>query len=206
MKKMIWLAVILAAVAVYAQQKCTLPSWTCKDADLLRTQLALAETDQEKILMTYMIAFAEQAPANFAAAAAVIDNAISSISPTMPETFRQTMKKQYAFCSHQFSADLLAYCMSNPNSYDIHIAIGENTEWAYQRVSECLLQYQYTPDHVMRAVEYLNRQGIALGKSDAEVLGLLKKLNRVFSALLTKDQTAWEKVVAQVRTLMETYE
>ena len=81
----------------------------------------------------------------------------------------------------------------------------DKTEWGYQTVADCLLKYGYVANDVIRAVDYLNRQAIALNKPDAEVLDLLKKLNRVFSARLIEDKEAWGGVVAQIRTMMETY-
>ena len=103
------------------------------------------------------------------------------------------------------AAAIKQYCINNPSSYDLHIALADNTDWGYQAVADCLLKYSYPANYVIQAVNYLNRQAIALGKSDAEVLDLLKKLNRIFSARLIEDKEAWGGVVAQIRTMMETY-
>jgi len=68
------------------------------------------------------------------------------------------------------------------------------------------MKYSYDINLSTQAIDYLNQQAIALDKSDAEVLDLLKKLNRTFSCRLTaaKDDP-WALVVAKVRTMMETY-
>ena len=103
------------------------------------------------------------------------------------------------------AAAIKQYCINNPCSYDLHIALADNTDWGYQTVANYLLKYSYSANYVIRAVDYLNRQAIALNKPDAEVLDLLKKLNRVFSARLIEDKEVWGGVVAQIRTMMETY-
>jgi hypothetical protein len=103
------------------------------------------------------------------------------------------------------AAAIKQYCINNPSSYDLHIALADNTDWGYQTATNCLLKYSYSAKYVIWVVDYLNRQAIALNKPDAEVLDLLKKLNRVFSARLIEDKEAWGGVVAQIRTMMETY-
>ena len=183
------------------------PGWKCSDAEVLQAQLALAPDDGMKIMLTYMIDFAQNGvPATFADACSRIDAAINVIKPEMPEGQKIELRKTYAYCTGQFLPELIAYCKDNPSSYDFYIARKDKTEWGYQTVADYLLKYSYPAESVIRAVDYLNRQAIALGKDDAEVLGLLKKLNRVFSALLDPLQPSdWDKVVSKVRTLMDTY-
>ncbi len=216
MKKMMWVMAVIAMLAMLgckeargeepAAAEFKWPGWGCTDVDVLQEQLALAPDNSFKIVLTYHLDFAQNGvPVTFADACARIETAINAVNAETSADQKSTLKKQYATCTGKFTPELIAYCKANPSSYDIHVAIYDKTEWGYVTVSESLMRYTVSPNYALRAVEYLNRQAIALDKSDAEVLGLLKKLNRTFSALLTKDQAAWEKVVAQVRTLMETY-
>jgi len=216
MKKLVLAMAVLGMIAMFGCKEARgeepaaefrFPGWRCTDAEVLQAQLALAPDDGMKIVLTYMIDFAQNGvPATFADACARIDTAITAVNPDYYADGRTSLKKQYAYCTGNFTSEAIAYCKANPGTNDFYLAIKEKTEWSYVTVSESLLKYKYSPAVALQAVDYLNRQAIALDKDDAEVLGLLKKLNRVFSALLTTDQAAWEKVVAQVRTLMETYE
>ena len=203
MKKLVIALAIIAAVAVHAAEF-QWPGWNCKDVALLQEQLALAP-DEWKMTISIVLAVAQHQPADFVAACTVIDNAITAIKPEATDAEKLWRKKQYAYFTGQFKADLIAYCQANPSEYDLHVAMQDKTEWGYQTVADCLLKYQYRPKYVIDAVIYLNKQAIALGKDDAEVLDLLKKLNRVFSANLIKDKEVWGGVVAQIRTMMETY-
>jgi len=208
MKKRVLAMVVLGMIAMFGckevrgeEQEFKWPGWGCTDVAVLQEQLALAENDWEKIPMTYLITFAGQAPASFAAACAVIEEAINAINPGTAAERRLDYKKQYAYCTGQWPVELMAYCKANPNSYDYHVAMKDTTEWGFQRISELLLQYAYSPVYVLDAIKYLNRQGISLDKSDEEMSLLFKKLNRVYSARLEEDQPSWEKVVAMIRQL-----
>ena len=206
MKKLVIALAIMAMAAIAQEQTFKFPGWACRDVELLNQQLTLATDSWQKFSMTYMIDFASNGePATFANACTRIDAAIDAISPGTAEDTRLSIRKQFARCTEQFKAELIAYCQANPNEYDLHIALADNTDWGYQTAATCLLKYGYGANHVIRSVDYLNRQAIALGKDDAEVLDLLKKLNRVFSANLIKDKEVWGGVVAQIRTMMETY-
>ena len=204
MKKLVIALAIIATIAVHAAEF-QWPGWNCKDVALLQEQLELAPTEGWKMTISIVLAVAQNKPADFAAACTVIDNAITALKPDATDAERIMRKKQYAYSTGQWADELVAYCKDNPSSYDFYIARQDKTEWGYQTVADCLLKYSYPAEYVIRAVDYLNRQAIALGKDDAEVLDLLKKLNRVFSANLIKDKEVWGGVVAQIRTMMETY-
>ncbi len=219
MKKMMALALVMwvmlamvgAQLARGEEQEYKHPGWECRDIAVLQQQLSLAKWDHQKITMTFLLDFAQNGePATFADACTRIETAGNEINPSWTDALKADLKKQYAYGNKRFLQDLFVFAQANPTPYDFYLIIwgfrGYDPEWEYQRVANCMLNSQYPPNYALQAVEYLNRQAIALDKSDAEVLGMLKKLNRVFSALLTTDQAAWEKVVAQVRTLMETYE
>lgn len=209
MKKLVFtmVAAVFAACAFAAEgRQFAWPGWKCRDVAVLEEQLALAEAAGYKICLTYMLDFALNGePATFADACARIESVINERAPAMPANDRITTKKQYALNNGVFWPETVEFCKLHPSSYDFHVGLRDTTEWGWGVVGNCLLTYRYSPAQSLQAVEYLNQQAIALGTDDSEVLELLKKLNRVFSALLVMDQAAWEKVVAQVRTLMETW-
>lgn len=200
-------ALALMTFSVWAGEAATFsyPGWGCKDVALLQEQLALAP-DNFKVLLTYQLDYVQNgAPGTFAEALQRIDEVFDSVDAEIKEEHKLRMRKQFLRFSGKFAPELIAFCKANPDSYDFHIGLRDKTGWGFQVVSEGLLKYRFSAEQAMMGVIYLNQQAIALEKDDGEMLSLWRKLNRMFSALLLEDET-WEKVVAQVRTLMETYE
>jgi hypothetical protein len=209
MKKLVLTLAIMAMAAITAiaqEQTYKFPGWDCKDMAVIQQQTALAPDDYSKIYMAILTDFAQNGtPETIEAAFTRIDGVISAMQPNYLLNVKLIFVKQWAKATKVEDATIKQYCINNPSSYDLHIALADNTDWGYQTVADCLLKYRCFAGHVIRAVDYLNRQAIALGKSDEEVLDLLKKLNRIFSAQLIEDKEAWGGVVAQIRTMMETY-
>ena len=206
MKKLILTLAIMAMAAIAQEQTYKFPGWDCKDMAVIQQQTALAPDNYSKLSMAILTDFAQNGtPETIEAAYTRVDGVISAINPDYPDASKINYTKQLARGLRIDAAAIKQYCISNPSSYDLHIALADNTDWGYETVADCLLKYRYSAVYVIRAVDYLNRQAIALGKSDEEVLDLLKKLNRVFSARLIEDKDAWGGVVAQIRTMMETY-
>lgn len=209
MKKLVLTLAIVAMAAITAiaqEQTFKFPGWDCKDMAVIQQQTALAPDNYSKLSMAILTDFAQNGtPETIEAAYTRIDGVISAINPDYPDASKINYTKQVARGLKIDAAAIKQYCISNPSSYDLHIALADKTEWGYETVADCLLKYDYPARYVIRGVEYLNKQAIALGKSDEEVLDLLKKLNRIFSAKLIEDKEAWGGVVAQIRTLMEAY-
>ncbi len=209
MKKLVLTLAIMAMAtmtAIAQEQTFKFPGWGCTDLIVLQQQLDLAPAEYNKISIAILIDFAQNGtPETIEAAFTRIDGVISTLYPNYPLDAKINFVKQWAKATKVDATTIKQYCASNPSSYDLHIAIADTTEWGYQTMANCLLKHRYNANYTIRAIDYLNRQAIALGKTDAEVLDLLKKLNRVFSAKLIEDKEAWGGVVAQIRTLMETY-
>lgn len=206
MKKLILTLAIMAMAAIAQEQTYKFPGWDCKDMAVIQQQTALAPDNYSKLDMAILTDFAQNGtPETIEAAFTRVNAVTSAINPDYPDAFKINYTKQFARWLKIDAAAIKQYCISNPSSYDLHIALADNTDWGYHTVADCLLKYRYSAGYVIRAIDYLNRQAIALGKTDAEVLDLLKKLNRVFSARLIEDKEAWGGVVAQIRTMMETY-
>jgi len=206
MKKLILTLAIMAMAAIAQEQTYKFPGWDCKDMAVIQQQTALAPDNYSKLSMAILTDFAQNGtPETIEAAFTRVDAVISAINPDYPDASKINYTKQFAKGLKMDAAAIKQYCINNPSSYDFHVAMMDQTEWGYQTVANCLLKYGYGANYVIQSINYLNRQAIALGKDDAEVLDLLKKLNRVFSANLIKDKEVWGGVVAQIRTMMETY-
>ena len=206
MKKLVLTLAIMAIAAIAQEQTYKFPGWGCKDLAVIQQQTALAQNDYRKCCMAILTDFAQNGtPETIEAAYTRVDGVISAINPNYTDASKIDYTKQLARGLRMDAAAIKQYCISNPSSYDLHLALADNTDWGYETVADCLLKYSYSANYVINGVEYLNKQAIALGKTDDEVLDLLKKLNRVYSAKLIKDKDAWGGVVAQIRTMMETY-
>jgi hypothetical protein len=207
MKKLILTLAIMAMAAIAQEQTYKFPGWDCKDMAVIQQQTALAPDDYSKLSMAILTDFAQNGtPETIEAAYTRVDAVISAINPDYPDASKINYTKQLAKGLKMDAADIKQYCINSPSSYDLHIALADNTDWGYQTVADCLLKYRYSARYVIRAVDYLNRQAIALDKDDAEVLDLFKRLNRFFSGRLTGvEDDPWGTVVAKIRTLMETY-
>ncbi|MFA6931522.1 MAG: hypothetical protein WCT05_14450 [Lentisphaeria bacterium] len=209
MKKLVLSLVIVACVAASAAEF-KHPGWNCKDVTLLQEQLTLAPTEYNKLSIAILIDFAQNGtPETIESAFARINVVTSANDPTCSQASKLDFAKQWARSTRpkMDSASIKQFCIDNPSSYDLYIGLWDGYEdfWSFQVVSDCLLKNGYSANYVIQAIDYLNRQAIALGKSDEEVLDLLKKLNRTFSANLIKDKEVWGPIVAQIRTMMETY-
>ena len=184
------------------------PGWKCRDVALIQAQRALApETKGYRFYLAYMEDFAANGePADLAEAAVRIQAAVRGVDPEISDDYISSLIKQYAVCNGVFFESLPAFCQAYPGGYDFHVARNLHGDWAFGIIERDLLQSKRKASDVMRGVDYLIKEGIALEKSDEEMELLLKRLNRVYSALLADDAEVWEKVVAKIRTLIETYE
>ena len=204
MKKLA-IAIIITAVAVQAADY-KFPGWKCADVPALQEQLALAPSILEKVRIAIVLDVAENGmPDDFSALCERIDVVITSIPPETLAAARVDFKKQFVSNSGKFRDELMAYCWATPSPYDLHIMRTMQGEQYFARLSDCLLQYKYSPNRTKEVIGIVNQQGILLGKSTEEMSGLLERLNRVYSAYLVQDKEAWGNVVAQIRTLMEAY-
>ncbi len=73
----------------------------------------------------------------------------------------------------------------------------------YQLTKQVLIGRKMRHNDAMKAVTQFME--LAPFMDEAEVKADLKKLNRLYSPLLIEDKTAWEPVVAMIRTALETY-
>jgi len=205
MKKLVLTLAIIASVAVHAAEF-QWPGWNCKDVALLQEQLNLAPTDEWKMTISIVLACAQNNPADFATACTVIDNAITALKPDATDTERISRKKQYAFCTGQFTDELVAYCQANPNPYDIHVALRHHgTAWAKQRLMELIMQIKLTPVQAMNCISVFVAGSINGEITDENMKEILRKLDLRYTDLLSSNKEEWSPVVAKIRTLLDRY-
>jgi len=208
MKKLLTAIAIIATVAVHAAEF-KFPGWDCKDLALIQQQAALTSNNWNKALMDALLDFAQNgAPETIGAAYDRIEGAVGENIACSTDT-KLTFAKQWAI--ENGKPGIVQYCIDNPSSFDLYMVLWKlisiEPETGYRIVADRLLKYQheYEPNYVIHGINFLNRQAIALDKTDAEVFDLFKKLNRVYTAQLIKDKEKWGGIVAQIRTMMETY-
>lgn len=204
MKKLV-IALAIIAVAVHAAEF-QWPGWNCKDVTLLQEQLELAPTDEWKMTVAILLACAQNKPADFAASCTVIDNAITALKPDATDAERTMRKKQFAYCTGQFKADLIAYCQANPTSYDVHVAlVYHDLAWAKQRMMELIMQIKLTPVQAMNCISVFVAGSINGEITDENMKEILRKLDLRYTDLLSSNKEEWSPVVAKIRTLLDRY-
>ena len=211
MKKLVIALAIIATIAVHAAEF-QWPGWNCKDVTLLQQQLELAPTEDWKMATAIVLAVAQNQPADFAAACTVIDNAITAIKPDATDAGKLWRKKQYAYCTRQWTVEAWAYCKANPSSYDVNYLLyrtpeqlGETTDSYFEAVYQTLVVGVNKP---AQAGKLIKRYCTHLPKSSLprpERFAKLQMLNDIYTGKLIEDKAAWGDVIAQIRTVMELY-
>lgn len=214
-----FLVVVAVALAAAQAGRCAeesgkpaywLPYWGCTDKEALAAMEKTATDDVKKTVFKFHADLAENgAPSTWSELETRIDAAARAVNPEFADgEGARRIVKQYARNTNQngkWTRDLIAYSKRHPCSYDFHVAQLDNSEWGWVVVTDNILKYEYLKDEVMTGLDYIVRQGIALEKPDAYMRDLFKRLNRVYSAMLVRDRS-WETIVAQIRTLLETYD
>lgn len=217
MRKLL-LAVMMALAAAHvgrcageaAKARYWLPYWGCTDKAALEAMAESATDDEKRVVLKFHLDLAENGdPATWPELTKRVHAAAMAVNPEFAGGERERrIVKQYARNTNQagkWTRDLVEYSKTYPCSYDYHVGMLDRTEWGWVVVTDNILKYEYLKDEVMTGLDYIVRQGIALEKPDAYMRDLFKRLNRVYSAMLIRDRS-WEPIVAQIRTLLETYD
>ena len=212
MKKLVIALAIIAAAAVHAAEF-QWPGWNCKDVALLQEQLALAPTDNMKIVLTYHLDFAQNgAPVTFTEACTRIEAAINAVKPDYYAGGRLIFKKQYAYCTGQWLVEAWQYCKANPSDYDKHYLLdktpaqlGETADSYCNLVYSLLTAGITNPAQAGRAIKAYCSQLPLSSIPRPERFAKLQMLNDIYTAKLIEDKAAWGDVIAQIRTVMELY-
>lgn len=212
MKKIFFLFVLLfviffAFAVVATESAYVFPGWKCTDVAKIQAALDSAPLPVQKAMCTILLKQAQTPPANFAALAAQIDEvgAQYALSPAQVTSF----KKQYPYCQGQFIEEAWVFCKANPTEYDLYYLtrdgnkLGYTPAQLYTLMLERLLAGNFnaalTKTTIGKLIDLAVAADIPTTKAD------LQKLNRKLSKNLLVDKAAWEPVIAQIRTTIETY-
>ena len=211
MKKLVIALAIIAAAAVHAAEF-KFPGWNCKDVALLQQQLELAPTEDWKMTISIVLAVAQNQPADFAAACTVIDNAITALKPDATDAERIMRKKQYAYCTGQWTVEAWQYCKENPSEYDKYYLLGrtpaqlgETADSYLEAVYQTLVAGIGNPGNAGKLIKAYCTQLPKSSIPRPERFAKLQMLNDIYTAKLIEDKAAWGDVIAQIRTVMELY-
>ena len=207
MKKLVIALAIIATIAVHAAEF-QWPGWNCKDVALLQQQLLLAPGTGYKIIISYLLVFAESPPATFQDAAAVIADVTADI---ITENVKHTQiyhVKRYTSSIDKWLDDLAIYCLANPTSYDVYVAQRgklAGKPWAREMLTDRLRNHNLSLSVIPVAINLLIEYNIAGEVTNEEMKDILQKLNLRYTNQLAVNKEQWAPVVAQIRTIMETY-
>ncbi len=178
----------------------------------MQQQLELAPTEDWKMVTAVVLAVAQNQPADFAAACTVIDNAITAIKPDATDELKLSKKKQYAYCTRQWTVEAWEYCKANPSSYDVYYLLnrtpeqlGETTDSYFEAVYQTLVAGIGNPGNAGKLIKRYCSQLPLSSIPRPERFTKLQMLNDIYTAKLIEDKAAWGDVIAQIRTVMELY-
>lgn len=196
------------------------PGWLCEDNTLINTQYLIAKEAgkiHEQITCLVLIKFNEGKIKSFAELKTVVAAVASEVSANQKDRIAdRTMScvKQMSLCRNQFITEAWNYCKANPSNYDIHFVLkyGDNKICSEEERYAFLVNYLITTKFgnaashinlVKRCVEKVIDIGVTANVTTQKAD--LQKINRRFSKNLLTNKTAWEPVIAMVRTAIETY-
>lgn len=216
MKKTFLLVLALTFSAFCADAAFIYPGSYCTDKARLAACLATAETVSQRFLVTALIALADKTPATFAEFCSMMDEVGKKVNFSSEAARSRTVtlyKKQLVLRRtnlNRFFADALSFAAQNPCRFDIFFYDGNALArknltpiQRYNAIIRNLIKYNYSPNHTKKFVTSLIE--LAVGLENIDVKADLNKLNRLFSAKLAADPTAWTPVVQLIRTALSTY-
>ena len=188
------------------------PGWKCTDVQKIEAakQSFLEEKNEYKALeMDVLAILAKKAPQSFADIEAAVD------SIQKPETWsekrfnswRKTSKKHFA-CREEFVSEAWEFCKNNPGLYDCNFVfyhsneLGLDNEYIYHFIVDFITRH---PDHLKMHKLMKTLLDVSINIDRTVVKTDLQKLNTIFSRKLLEDKTKWEPIVAEIRTVLETY-
>jgi hypothetical protein len=207
MKKFVLALTVIAVMAAHAAEF-KFPGLKCTDTALLQQQLLLAPGTGYKIIISYLLVFAESPPATFQDAAAVIADVTADI---ITENVKHTQIyhiKRYTSSIDKWLDDLVIYCLANPTSYDVYVAQRgklAGKPWAREMLTDRLRNHNLSLSAIPVAINLLIEYNIAGEVTNEEMKDILQKLNLRYTNQLAVNKEQWAPVVARIRTLLELY-
>lgn len=210
-------AIILCTVAFASAADYVFPGFEVTDAAAFEAQIPNTDSSWDKVLCASLAEFCRNKPADFAAMKATIEGVIDQLVPTADKNFKPRMVKVLScylgqvYKDDAYIRDAWAYCLANPCYYDVHFLslpserLGTTEAIKFARTWELLAEGKGNPDTITRLLRAYVQYLPASGLSAQDAYERLTTLNRVYTPKLIENKTAWEPIVAQIRTVMEAY-
>jgi hypothetical protein len=212
------IAIIILCTAAFASAAdFVFPGWGSTDAAAFEAQIPNANSSHRKVLCASMAEFCRNKPADFAAMKATIEGVITQQVPDASENFKLLPVKTIAYNlglvykDGAYIRDAWAYCLAHPSTADAEFLslpsdrLGTTDAIKIARTWEILAEGKAQPHHIQRLLRAYVQYLPASGLSAQDAYERLTTLNRVYTPKLIENKTAWEPIVAQVRTVMEAY-
>lgn len=210
--------VIVTVVSFAAEYKH--PGWFCEDNVLINTQYQIAKEagDVDKqITCLVLMKFNEGKIKTFVELKDVVATVVKEVNgKEKKSTNWKTIFfiKRFSCSRRQFLTEVWNYCKANPSNFDAYFMLDfENNEICsneerYVFLVNYLINTNFANSGpivqlVKQCVEKVIDLGVIVNVTSQKAD--LQKINRKFSKNLLKDKTAWEPVIAMVRTALETY-
>ena len=219
MKKitLIFALAVMAVASFAAEYK--FPGWLCKDNTVINTQYLNAKEAgkiDSQIHCLVLMKFNEGKIKSFAELKAVVATIVSEVYVNQKDQIGDKtifFVKQFCSCRNQFVTEAWNYCKANPSDIDVHLVLRYANEICSQEEQYTFLvnylittkfsNSPYQINLVKLCVEKVVDIGVTANVTTQKAD--LQKINRKFSKNLLVDKTAWEPIIAMVRTAIETY-
>ena len=201
------IACLLALTTAAFAQEFKYPGAKCTDLTLLQEQLAIAPSNDYKVLLTVQISHIQAPAASFEELRTRISQIAETVcGASVTDSDKNYYCKRFANLQNLWLDDLAAFCLANPSGYDLHIALrgkGQGKPWAKQLLINCLTNFDIAPHDVPKGISALVDYNVAGEISAEELKGVLQKLDIRYTDKLADDKEKWAPVVARLRTLLE---
>lgn len=212
------IAIIILCAGVFASAAdFVFPGWGSTEAAAFEAQIPNADSSMRKVLCASLAEFCRNKPADFAAMKATIEGVITQQVPEADDSFKLWLVKMIAYNrglaykDDTYIRDAWAYCLANPSATDADFLalpsdrLGTTDAIKIARTWELLAEGKAQPPIITRLLRAYVQYLPASGLSSQDAYERLTTLNRVYTPKLIENKTAWEPIVAQVRTVMEAY-
>jgi hypothetical protein len=209
MKKLvIALAIIITTVAFAQEFK--YPGAKCTDLTLLQEQLAIAPSNDYKVLLTVQISHIQAPAASFEELRTRISQIAETVcGASVTDSAKNHYCKQFAYLQNLWLDDLAVFCLANPSAYDLNIALrgqAQSKPWALSMLVACVSNYDLRAVRVPKALTALVNYHLSGELASDEFKVILEKMDIRYTNKLIKNKEEWAPVVAGIRTLRERFQ
>ena len=196
------------------------PGWHIKDAALFEEQFNQATNLQDKVFCKSMATFAQTPPATFDELKSVVEAYATELKTVESDAYIMNLVKLVAYNKGRtlpnratIIKDAFAYCLANPGNGDQTFLslpaemLGITEETKNKMTYEAFIKdYYMSPNKTLLLVkQYLNYLATADISNDVAYTQI-STLNKIYTNKLVDNPTAWEPVVAHIRTVLEAYQ